>query len=519
MGRVTSNAARLLLLGGIVLSPFVLIHTGAEKQVPEPGKPAEDAAPAAAGADMVGLQESFVRIADRVKPAVVNIATVFEEKGGTSRHEFFFGSPFEEFFDDFFREQKPGDRTPKKMPRQKRLEGTGSGVIIDEQGYILTNEHVVRGAKYIKVTLTDGKSYKGKVVGKDAHTDLAIIKIKAGNRMPHAKLGDSTGIRVGEWAIAIGSPFGLEETVTTGIISAVRQSLAIEGHDYRNLIQTDAAINRGNSGGPLCNINGEVIGINTAIYAPTGVFAGVGFAIPINGAKEIMADLIHKGKVVRGWLGIEVRSVDEVIAAQFGLSDRSGLLINNVLKDSPASKAGLRRGDIIREFEGRAVGDVRSLQATIAQIGPRRKVSIKLIRDGRELVIQMLTGEMPPDEELVEPREEPEKGSTRQAPHEIVTAEWQGMSVVPLNDKIARKFGFPPREKGCIVVNVEQGSAAEEMGLAPGDLIRSINRSEIPTLEKFQSVTGRVKTAQGIVLDVNRQGKLFYLSYKGEGQK
>ncbi len=469
--------------------------------------------------EAINLQESFVKIASEVKPAVVNISAVFEENYQVPQYEFFFGSPFEDFFDDFFGGQQPqGRRQPRDRQYQRRYEGMGSGVIIDPDGYILTNEHVVRDAKSIKVVTADEKRFDGTLVGKDARTDIAVIKIKGG-KFPYVKLGDSEKIRVGEWAMAIGSPFGLEKTVTVGIISAVRQSLPIEGRAYKDLIQTDAAINRGNSGGPLCNIRGEVIGINTAIYAPTGVFSGIGFAIPINGAREIMGQLIEKGRVVRGWLGVDIRPVDAAIARQFGLASPKGALVNNVLENSPAAKAGLTRGDILIEYNGKPVDDVRALQTMVSRTQPKMKVPVRVIRDGKTVSLTITTGEMPLEEASEGPGLEPGGQGLSdgpQAPAKQDFAQWQGAQVVTLDPSLSRRFEAPVGEKGCVVVDVQEGSIMAETGVLPGDVIRSVNKAPTPSTKEFRAATKQADPARGFVLDINRQGRLLFLSYAGK---
>ncbi len=444
---------------------------------------------------MVSMQESFSKLASTVKPTVVNISTVFEEK--LPQYEFFFGSPFEEFFG-----------TPK-MPGQsqtQKAEAEGSGVIISAEGYILTNEHVVHGAQSIKVTLSDERKYTGKLVGRDERTDIAIIKINAGKDITFARLGDSDKIKVGEWVIAAGSPFGLEKTITTGIISAKRQSIEIEGKMYNNLIQTDAAINRGNSGGPLYNIYGEVIGINTAIYAPTGVFAGVGFAIPINNAKEILDSLIRKGKVVRGWLGVEIRPVDSAIASQFGLADKSGVLINSVFDNSPAKEAGLIRGDVIRAINGKTINTPDELQNIVTHIEPKTIIKLLIIRNKKEMTVSLTAGETPFEEKLAEMGRGAE-------PSERSSTQWAGMKVMTVNSELAQRYNITENEKGCVVIDVAPGSTAESIGIMQGDLIRSINQSLTPTVKEFTAATSKVKLSEGVVIDVDRQGTLLYLSF------
>jgi len=460
--------------------------------------------------EALGLQESFVRVAERLKPAVVNISAVqtIKYEVPQQRYEFFFGDPFEDFFREFG-EQYGKRPQPKKEYKKYRAGGTGTGVIIDEEGYVLTNEHVVHNADEINVTVNingEEKKYKGKIIGKDSRTDLAIIKISSNKKFPAAPLGDSDKIRVGEWVITIGSPFGLEQTVTSGIVSALRQSIVVEGRGYRDFIQTDAAINRGNSGGPLCNIRGEVIGINTAIFAPTGVFSGIGFAIPINSAKEVLDDLIHKGKVIRGWLGIEIKPVDGAIVKQFGLPDKNGALINNVLKDSPASKAGLKRGDVIREFDGQQVNSVSGLQSVVSKTQPNKKVKVKIIRDGKEQGIELVTGEMP-EQVTGGEIEETEKETGKNV------SSFMGMKVSNLNDRLQGRYGIPGEEKGVVVVELEQGSKAHEMGFSEGDLIKSINREDVINVDAFEKVTKKVKLSEGVVFDIIRAGRPVYLSY------
>ncbi|MFN3966489.1 MAG: Do family serine endopeptidase [Endomicrobiia bacterium] len=458
--------------------------------------------------EAINLQEAFVKVAERIKPAVVNISTVLTIE--YPQYEFFFGDPFEDFFKDF--EEFFGRPYKREIPKRKYRQqlGGGSGVIIHPDGYILTNEHVIHNADEIKVTINiDGKekTYKGKVVGKDIRTDLAVIKIEPSEKLPSAPLGDSDKIRVGEWVIAIGSPFGLEQTVTSGIVSALRQSIQVEGRVYRDFIQTDAAINRGNSGGPLCNIRGEVIGINTAIYAPTGVFSGIGFAIPINRAKEILDDLIHRGKVVRGWLGVEIKPVDTAIKNQFGLKDEKGVLINNVLEGSPAEKAGLKRGDIIIEFDGKVVENVSQLQDIVAKTAPKKKVKIKVIRDRKEETIELVTGEMPEQIASGESKELKEKLEKEE------TAEWLGMKVSQLTMSLAQKYQIPEKESGVVVIEVDPVSKSSEIGIIEGDLIKSINRNETNDLESFKKITKKVKLSEGVVFDIIRQGRPVYISY------
>jgi len=456
----------------------------------------------------VSLQETFVEVISRVKPTVVSIVTVYTYK--VEIPEFYFGDPFEEFFREFFDMPYPKRERPKQRYKQYQAEGGGSGVIISPDGYILTNEHVVKDATEIKVIVNiDGneKEYKGKIVGKDPKTDIAVVKINAKN-LPYAKLGDSDKVRIGEWVIAIGSPFGLEQTVTVGIVSALRQRVRVEGREYREFIQTDAAINRGNSGGPLCNIHGEVIGINTAIYAPTGVFAGIGFAIPINRAKEILDTLIQKGKVSRGWLGVEIVPVDEAIAYQFGLSKKQGVLINRVLKNTPAEKAGLQRGDIIISVKTKnktiEVNSPQELQDVIFSLSPKEKVELKIVRDKKEQVVEVILGELP-EEKLQEVVQEEKKEQKYT---------WLGHDFVNLTSELREKLGVEEDISGVVVKKINYDDKEyEDIGLYEMDIVISINRKEVKNISQLKEVIKSVDVKKGVVFDIIRNGKQMFVSY------
>ncbi|MCX7716323.1 MAG: Do family serine endopeptidase [Endomicrobia bacterium] len=458
--------------------------------------------------NVVSLQEAFVNIINQLKPAVVSITTVYTYK--VELPEFYFGDPFEEFFREFFDLPK----TPYQ-PRQKykhyKAEGGGSGVIISPDGYILTNEHVIKDATEIKVIVNiDGndKEYQGKVVGKDPRTDIAVIKINA-KGLPYAKLGDSDKIRIGEWVVAIGSPFGLEQTVTVGIVSALRQRIRVEGREYREFIQTDAAINRGNSGGPLCNLQGEVIGINTAIYAPTGVFSGIGFAIPINRAKEILDSLIQKGKVTRGWLGVEIVPVDDAIANQFGLDKKQGVLVNRVLKNTPAEKAGIQRGDIILSVKAKGktfeVNSPQQLQDVIFSLSPREKVELKIIRGGKEHTIDVILSELPEDTQKIEEETAKDKEET---------FKWLGYTFINLDDKIKDRLGVNEIDGGVVVSKIDyRDKEYEDVGLEEMDVVVGINRIKVKNLTEFKKVIKSVDIKKGVVFDIIRDGREMFISY------
>ncbi len=460
--------------------------------------------------EVLNLQASFSKVAELVKPAVVSISTVHVAEAPDQ--QFFFGDPLEQFFEQFGEPyHRPSSRRP---PRKFKMEGMGSGVIIDPEGLVLTNEHVVRDADEIKVLMYDQdgnkKEFNGRVVGKDARTDIAVVRIHAGRKLPFAALGDSDKVRVGDWAIAIGSPFGLAQTVTVGVISAARQSLVIEDKEYRNLIQTDAAINRGNSGGPLLNIRGEVVGINTAIYAPTGVFAGIGFAVHINQAKAILDDLVQRGHVVRGWLGVELaHEISPAMVKAFGLKDTKGALVNSVLPDSPAEKAGLKRGDVILSFDGKSVESSDKLQSYVSQTPPKKSVPLEVFRARKTMSLTLAIGERPESADTGKRGAEP--SPKREGKEKQKT--WLGAHVVPLTPELAESFRQSTDAQGVIVTDVDQGSDAEELGLAAGDIIRAVNQEPTPDLASFSKAAGRVSLTDGVVLDILRQGRPLYLSF------
>lgn len=455
---------------------------------------------------VLNLQDSFSQVVKRVKPAVVNITSVRVETIQTQPYEFYFGDPFEDFFGEFFGERYHRQPQRRSVPRQfqRKHEGMGSGVIVDPRGYVLTNEHVISGADDITVRLTHPKEqkFKAEVIGRDPYSDLAVLKIKSGEDFPFVPLGDSDRIEIGDWVIAVGSPFGLEQTVTAGIVSAVRQTLNIEGRTHNNMIQTDAAINRGNSGGPLVNLRGEVIGINTAIYAPTGVFAGIGFAIPSNRVKDITDELLDKGKIVRGWMGVEIGELDEVMAQQFNVPEGEGVLINGVTEDSPAKKAGLERGDVVVEFDGKKVKTPADLQTLVAKTKPDKKVKIRIIRGGKEQDVVMTTGERPAMEEGVASRKDGDSN------------EWEGAKIADSNPALAKQYGLPSNENGVIILGIERGGLAAEAGLYEGDLVLSINQNKTPDVKTFLRFANKVDVTKGVLFDVNRQGRRIYVSYQ-----
>lgn len=435
------------------------------------------------------LGQAFVEVAKKVQPSVVNITT---EKTITIKpwerfgEDFFKGSPFEDFF-------KGGPREKGKEYRHRQRSG-GSGVIVDKEGYILTNNHVIEGTDKVKVRLNDGREFIATVKGQDSRTDLAVLHIKAKD-LPVAILGDSDNLDVGEWAIAIGSPFGLEHTVTVGVISAKGRSGLGTG-TYEDFVQTDASINPGNSGGPLINIDGEVIGINAMIIQPG---TGIGFAIPINMAKQILNDLIKTGKVIRPWLGISVQDLTPEMMEHFKVKEKEGVLVGQVYQGTGAEKAGLASGDIIKSVEDKSVKNVSELIKEVQKKKVGQKLKLGIVRDGKTMTIEITTSAMPDKAELQKEKEGEEK---------------LGARFQELTPQLAARFRITGIKQGVVVIAVEDGSFADEMGLQEGDVILEINRKKIESLKDFEKAMKDANVEKGILFQIHRKGSSFYLTFK-----
>ncbi|HAR94780.1 MAG TPA: peptidase [Deltaproteobacteria bacterium] len=468
----------LVLVAGVSVYAKQKVGTSVNPDTPYPASPRQ------ISFDRSGLP-SFSGLVKEVTPAVVNINTTTVVKGVDLNEKMV--NPFKDFFGNDFFEKFFGD-APRREFKQRSL---GSGFIIDKEGHILTNNHVVEKASSIRVKLTDGKEYEAKVVGKDPKTDIALIKINAKNGLPVAVIGDSDKLEVGDWVLAIGNPFGLERTVTSGIVSA--KGRVIGQGPYDDFIQTDASINPGNSGGPLFNLRGEVVGISTAIVSGG---QGIGFAIPINAAKLLLPQLKAKGRVVRGWLGVVIQKVTPELAKSFQIKESEGALVSDVIEDSPASRADIRRGDVIVSFDGHKIKEMDQLPRMVAGTEIGRKARIGLVREGKYQDVDVIIGEMKDEKkETAEISPEAEKNF--------------GLVVQNINPDIARHLSLKDR-RGVIVTDIRPGSPAEEADLRPGDIIREINRRPIKNIEDFKEVMRRANTRDGVVMLVKRENVSFY---------
>jgi len=413
---------------------------------------------------------SFADLAERLLPAVVNISTTQTIKNSERIPEmpqFPPGSPFEDFFKEFLERQGKPDAAPK------RATSLGSGFIIDAAGYVVTNNHVIADADEITVTLHDDTTHKATLVGRDTKTDLAVLKIEPGKKaLVAVPFGNSDQSRIGDWVLAIGNPFGLGGTVTAGIVSA--RARDIQAGPYDDFIQTDASINRGNSGGPLFNGAGEVIGINTAIFSPSGGSIGIGFAIPATLAKPVIDDLKSFGKTRRGWLGVRIQSLDPELAESLGLSESKGALIASINDGGPAAKAKLKPGDVILKFDGRDINEMRKLPRIVAETAINKKVPVEIWRDGKRQTIDVAVGELPEEPEEVAAKA-PDKPQTQSAGQAVAGT---GLTVSTLTPALRERFGLEDDTAGLVVTDVKDGPALEK-GMKPGDVINEAGNKPV----------------------------------------
>lgn len=453
------------------------------------------AAPFTAQADDHGVEslrqtsKAFASVAKEASPAVVFIQVEKNIAGSPVQFMSPFGdeNPFgNNFFRHFFGTPipgQPGRFHQNHRQQEQRVVGQGSGFIISKDGYILTNNHVVGDSDKVTVKLMDGREFTAKTIGTDPHSDVAVIKIDAED-LPILPLGDSDAIEVGEWVVAIGNPFGLSHTLTVGVVSAKGRS-SIGLADYENFIQTDAAINPGNSGGPLLNLDGKVVGMNTAIFSHNGGYMGIGFAIPINMAKAIEEQLVKNGSVTRGYLGIVIQNLTPELAKSFGLKDQKGILVAQVSEDSPAEKAGLKKGDVVVAFSGKPVEKVGPFRNQVALLAPGTKEKIEIIRNGDRKTITLTIGKLPEDKAA-------DIGSPR-------SMEKLGLMVQNLTPELAHQFGIED-QKGVVVTQVFQGSLAELAGINPGAIIQEVNREPVSNVKEFEKAVSKAPKEGGLLL-------------------
>ncbi len=444
------------------------------------------AAKAATLAALENRPPSFAAIAKRTTPVVVNIFTTSQRSGRPGSND-----PLEEFFSRFFGDTQPRENGPRSL---------GSGILISKDGEVLTNYHVVRNAETIKVKLADQTEYEARLIGKDDRTDLALVKIRrSGGNMPFARLGSSSQLEVGDWVMAIGNPFGLEHTVTAGIVSA--KGRVIGAGPYDNFIQTDASINPGNSGGPLINALGEVVGVNSAIFSQGGGNIGIGFAIPIDLAKKIADQLRKNGRVVRGWLGIRAQDVSPQLASSLNLTRPAVemAVVTEVAENSPAAEAGVKAGDVILEFNGKPVPKSHEFPSVIADTPPGQKVSLKIIHEKKEQTIVVKIGELPEENDASQKLESRDP--------EI------GVRVQRITPEAARRLGMSST-KGVLVMEVQPGSPAEQIGVEPADVIREVNQRPVNNVSDFERAVRQGRRGDRILLLVQRGDNTVFFALK-----
>ena len=497
----------LIALGiGIAIGAGATTQLGCRGEAPEPAAESKDKpivlqAPVDQARTREGVPVNvvpdFAALARELSPVVVNISTRSQPKrpqgrepGGPPQGPFGEGDPreFWEPFERFF--------GPMPRPRQFRQRSLGSGFILDTVGHIITNNHVIEGADEVLVKLDNNKEYPATVVGKDAKTDIAVLKIEGAPDLHHAVLGDSDGLQVGEWVMAIGNPFGLDHTVTAGIVSA--KGRFIGAGNYDDYIQTDAAINPGNSGGPLLNLRGEVVGINSAIFSRTGGNIGIGFAIPVNLAKDLIPQLKEKGHVTRGWLGVLIQRVTPEIAESLGLEETRGALVADVVDDGPAEAAGIEVGDVIVAFDGETVDESNDLPLMVARTPVGKQVELRILRDQEEKVLEVTIAELEDEGVEVASAEEGEEF---------------GLTVQTLTPEIAENLGVD-EEAGVVVTAVASDSPAEDAGLQRGDIILEVNRRVVESVEQYVAALKKAEAGKNLLFLVRRGDNTIFLALR-----
>lgn len=451
----------------------------------------------------------FSELAEELIPAVVSVSVMISREtiNQPRAPQFPPGSPFEEFFKDFFERRGVPRNSP---PRQNRRSESamGSGFIINKnKGYIVTNNHVIANASSITVVLHDGTSLQAKLVGTDAKTDLALLQVKTDIELTEVDWGNSNKIKVGNWAMAIGNPFGLVNTVTLGIVSAIARD--INAGPFDDFIQTDAPINRGNSGGPLFNLDGEVIGVNTAIYSPSGGSVGIGFAIPSELAKNIVSQLEDYGKTIRGWLGVRIQAVTPDLAESLGLEKAYGALVASTIPNSPAEKAGILAGDIVLQFNKNEVTEMRKLPRLVADSKVNKEVEVIVWRDEKELALKVTIAEMK-EEEMAKAENTGKKNLEEEGYIEDL-----GIKVSTITEDIRLRQNIPDEVYGLLITGIDQNTDAERKGIRPGDIIQEVDRIPVRKIDDFKKIISQVKSKRkGVLLLVNRQGNIIFTAVK-----
>jgi len=447
--------------------------------------------------------DSFANLAERLSPAVVNISTstVIKDDNGPSLPRFPEGSPFEDFFKEF-----------EDRGQSRRAQSLGSGFIIDASGIVVTNNHVIENADKISVILANDEVFEAELIGRDQKTDIAVLKIDPGSStLTAVSFGDSDKLRVGDWVMAIGNPFGLGGTVTAGIVSA--RGRDIGSGPYDDFIQTDASINRGNSGGPLFNLDGEVIGINTAIFSQTGGSVGIGFAISANLATQVVQQLQDFGRTRRGWLGVFIQEVTDDIAESLGLESANGALVASVTEDGPADQAGLQAGDVILKFDGKNVEKSRDLPRIVAETAVEKTVEVELVRNGKKLVRTVTLGEL----------EQAENGgllTSKTEPGSPETLEDIGLAVAPLDEAVAEQFDLEADENTVVVVDVAETGPAGQRGIQPGDIILRINQAAVTSVKQLADKIREAKQSgrRGVLMLVESGGQTRFVQVSFESE-
>ncbi len=473
---------------------------------------ADMTAPAPEAAASGVTMPSFAPLVKKVMPAVVNVSVIERADTPIDDEEDMNGqggpqgsipqSPLDQFMRKFFEQQGPGAPT-QPSPHEQRM-ALGSGFIIDPAGYVVTNNHVVANADKVTVIFQDGSKHPAKVLGRDAKTDLALLKISVDHPLPYVSWGDSDATQVGDVVLAVGNPFGLGGTVSSGIISA--RGRDIHAGPYDDFLQIDASINRGNSGGPTFNLDGQVIGINTAIYSPNGGSVGIGFAIPSSLAKPVIEQLREHGKVERGWLGVQIQNVTPEIAKSLGLSKAEGALVADVAKNSPAAKAGLKQGDVILSFDGHHVAKARDLSIDAGQTPAGHHAAIEISRSGSDQTLDVAMGQAPDNPQLAQNND----AGGDQSGDDTATA--LGLRLAPLNDRMRERAGVSKEVQGVVVTGVEDGSRLAQAGIQPGDVIEQVNQEPVTTPEQAEAKLKDAQASKRVLLLVNRHGVHRYLA-------